>query len=104
MTRFDISGSRLLGLDGKIGIFNFQGAGTNGNGFKTYTYRSCYKNIIARQEAKVNNFLLSPYLRKISYFQIILQLIYSYKDYYCALSQLIYRKIYGIGKLTFSAK
>jgi len=31
-TQFDNLGSRLfIGLDGKIGIFNFQGAGTNGN-------------------------------------------------------------------------
>ena len=61
-TQFDNLGSRLFtGLDGKIGIFNFQGADTDVNGTK----RSC-ENKITAQEENVNNLLLSPYLRKIS--------------------------------------
>ena len=72
MTRFDISGSRLLGLDGKIGIFNFQGANTNGNG--SYIHLSFVLSvIIAIRLLFVNNFRLSPCWRKISYFQIIIQ-------------------------------
>ena len=59
---------KAIGLDGKIGIFNFQGADTDANGTK----RSC-ENIITGQEENVNNFLLSPYLRKISKNQNIVQ-------------------------------
>ena len=76
-TQFDNLGSRLFtGLDGKIGIFNFQGADTDVNGTK----RSC-KNIITGQEENVNNFLLSPYLRKISTIRNNTQILYSDKEY-----------------------
>ena len=63
---------KAFGLDGKIGIFNFQGADTDVNGTK----RSC-ENIITGQEEIVNNYLLSPYLRKISKIRNNIQILYS---------------------------